>query len=63
MVVREVADQLAKGHEGTLRFDSLDDVVGAVAGQEEWKRQFRERYTDFTPIQGHLLERSPLASA
>lgn len=62
-VVRKVAGQLAEGHEGTLRFGTLDDVVGAVSGHAEWKRQFLERYTDFTPIQGYLKAGSPLASA
>lgn len=62
-VVRTVASHLAEGHEGTLRYGSLDDVVDAVAGHEEWKRQFRERYTDFAPIQGYLTKGSPLALA
>ena len=59
-VVRTVADQLAEGHEGTLRFCAIDDVVDAVAGHDGWKRDFRQRYTDFTPIQDHLAARSPL---
>lgn len=58
-VVRTVADQLAEGHEGTLRFCAIDDVVDAVAGHEDWKRDFRERYTDFAPIQQHLAASSP----
>lgn len=61
-VVRTVAAQLAAGHEGTLRFCAIDDVVDAVAGHDEWKREFRQRYTDFTPIRGSLMARSPLAS-
>jgi len=58
-----VAAQLAAGHEGTLRFCAIDDVVDTVEGHDAWKRELRERYTDFTPIQEHLAERSPLSSA
>ena len=59
-VVRAVADQLAEGHEGTLRFCAIDDVLDSVTGHDDWKREFRQRYTDFTPIQEHLAPGSPL---
>nr|WP_156996722.1 hypothetical protein [Knoellia aerolata] len=62
-VVRTVAAQLAEGHAGTLRFCAIDDVVSTVAGHDDWKREFHERYTDFTPIQDYLEARSPLTSA
>ncbi|MFZ1528673.1 MAG: hypothetical protein WAT19_07980 [Ferruginibacter sp.] len=62
-VVGTVAAQLASGHEGTLRFCALDDVLDTVSGHDDWKRDFRERYTDFTPIQKYVAANSPLSAA
>ena len=60
LVAQTVAGQLAPGHESTLQFCPLEDVIGSVAGHDDWKGQMRERYTDFTPIQDHLPRNSPL---
>lgn len=59
-VVRAVAEQLAEGHQHSLRFCSIDEVIDTVTGPAGWKSQMRERYTDFAPIQEHLPHTSPL---
>ena len=62
-VVASIRGQLDDDHQDTLSFCSLDDVIAAVDGQEQWKARMIERYTDFTPVQEHLNPRSPLKAS
>jgi hypothetical protein len=59
-VVDTVMGQLADAHQQTLHFCSIEDVLDLVSGHDSWKRELRERYTDFAPIQEHLPTHSPL---
>jgi len=43
----------------TLVFSSLESVVATVKGEDKWRREFNERYLDFTPIQDLLPAGDP----
>ena len=62
-VVDSIRGQLDGDHQDTMSFCSIEDVIAAVDGQDQWKARMIERYTDFTPIQGHLEPRSPLKAS
>jgi len=59
-VVATLKGELAEGHEETLRFCAIEGLVDRVRGHKDWKRDLRQRYTDFEPIQDYLSARSPL---
>ncbi len=46
---------------GLGRHDELPDLLRRRG--DDFRRQFRGRYTDFTPIQHHHAARSPLSTA
>ena len=62
-VVDSIRGQLDGDHQDTISFCSIEDVIAAVDGQDQWKSRMIERYTDFAPIQEHLDPRSPLKAS
>ena len=42
-----------------LQFSSIEHLVSTVAGHDEWKQAFVQRYVDFTPIQSMLQTTDP----
>ncbi|WP_375335581.1 hypothetical protein [Aeromicrobium sp. S22] len=42
-----------------LSFHSIQSIVEAVDGHDDWRRTFSERYTDFSPISGLLPQNDP----
>lgn len=55
--VAKVRTQLTDAE--TLVFSSLESLVASVEGQDKWRRDFNERYLDFTPIEDLLPPHDP----